>query len=385
MKQLLSPVLQSKISSISIRMLLDEPFLGHLLVSMRKYASQTDLPVIIFAGMDEYPGLAVHESFAKLPATIQYNSLKHEVLHLLFGHHVARPGFTDTALFDLAADLCVGQYIAGPESLPTGFLPHRSAAAYYRQLSGLPREQIQMLLEETEIDRRKHLFWASESLPANVHNAYLARHHQWIEQAQQNARVAAPSELTDSLLALTELRRPAAHLPGGMNWAALLRRFANSANRTYTSHTNSRASKRYHTTPGLKVRHRHRILVALDTSGSIKVEDLRRFFREIRNIWRNGAEVYILESDYRIRSRYWYRGQVPEGVAGRAGTDFNDCLNWANHNFRPDALVYFTDGLAAAPTIKPRCPVLWLISPQGIDEGQGAWNLLPGSKVKMTA
>ena len=59
--------------------------------------------------------------------------------------------------------------------------------------------------------------------------------------------------------------------------------------------------------------------VVVDTSGSVPDADLSRFFAEIHGMWRQGAEVDIIECDAQVQKSYPYRGQLPQTVAGRAG------------------------------------------------------------------
>ena len=69
-------------------------------------------------------------------------------------------------------------------------------------------------------------------------------------------------------------------------------------------------------------------------------------------------------------------------VHGRGGTCFDEPIKFANEKYQPDATIYFTDGFAPEPTVKSRKPILWMITPKGIEEEN--WDYLPGRKVKMS-
>ncbi|MEM7039582.1 MAG: VWA-like domain-containing protein [Bacteroidota bacterium] len=173
-------------------------------------------------------------------------------------------------------------------------------------------------------------------------------------------------------------------LKPSVSWKRLLRMFAESSSRTYLKNTMKRRSRRYGTTPGIKVRRRQRLVVAVDTSGSIGKEDLQEFFNEIYHIWKRGAEIMIVECDATVTATYLYKGKVPEGVHGGGGTDFNPPIDWANQNFHPDALIYFTDGYAPPPTVRPRYPLLWLLcSSSSADSASVYHQNLPGKMIKM--
>lgn len=184
-----------------------------------------------------------------------------------------------------------------------------------------------------------------------------------------------PGDLQAYLDALVESLKP------NVNWRRVLRLFAASSSRTYLKNTIQRASKRYGTTPGIKIKRKQKIQVVVDTSGSVSDDDLREFFAEIYHIWKGGAQIHIVECDVDIQASYDYKGKAPSIVHGRGGTDFNAPMQYANEVYQPDAIVYFSDGEAPAPEIPTRAPILWLICEQGISED--AWDFLPGRKVKM--
>ena len=173
------------------------------------------------------------------------------------------------------------------------------------------------------------------------------------------------------------------HPPSAINWRGMLRLFAGRAASTRLRNTIQRPSKRFGTVPGVKIRRRQRLMVALDTSGSIGQEDLEPFFNEIFQLWRSGAEVEIVECDTRISRRYAYRGATPDAVEGRGGTNFSEPIDLANLE-RPDALIYFTDGFAEPPQIAPKVPTLWVISRRGLEATHPSWQKLPGKKLKLT-
>ncbi|RMD73459.1 MAG: hypothetical protein D6818_04730, partial [Bacteroidetes bacterium] len=101
-----------------------------------------------------------------------------------------------------------------------------------------------------------------------------------------------------------------------------------------------------------------------------------------RRLWRTGADITVLECDYRVRRVWRYRGQPLHAVEGRGGTDFQPAIEQALE-LGVGGLVYFTDGFGTVPRRTGRLPVLWVISAGGLAEGQGIWNALPGKKIKL--
>ena len=130
-----------------------------------------------------------------------------------------------------------------------------------------------------------------------------------------------------------------------------------SSRRTYLRNTLRRPSKRYGTTPGIKVRRRHQVIVAVDTSGSITDAMLSLVFAEIHQLYRQGAEITVVECDAAVHGTWAYRGEPPSSTGGGGGTAFDPAIAWANAlPRRPDALIYLTDGYAARPVLTPACP-----------------------------
>lgn len=84
-------------------------------------------------------------------------------------------------------------------------------------------------------------------------------------------------------------------------------------------------------------------------------------------MWRQGAEIRIIECDAVVQRTYRYTGKLPRTVSGRGGTVFNPVFQWLrDQRFeRFDGCIYLTDGEAAAPTIKPPCKLLWIVTSNG--------------------
>ena len=84
-------------------------------------------------------------------------------------------------------------------------------------------------------------------------------------------------------------------------------------------------------------------------------------------MWRQGAEIEIIECDAAVQRHYPYKGEFPKFVKGRGGTIFDPVFQFLKENRRMqfDGCIYFTDGYASEPTIKPPCKVFWLITPDG--------------------
>jgi len=262
-----------------------------------------------------------------------------------------------------------------------------------------------------------------------------------------------PGSLKDYLKEFMKTRKPK------VDWRRNLRLFTENSQNTYISNTLKRPSRRYKKIshwpdgspmyetkdgvpvkdengnfipvwepkyPGIKVRQRSSLLVAIDTSGSIRTdEDLPKFFNEMFHLQKKQVEILVAEVDEWIQRIYPF--PLPEGqieIKGRGGTDYNELIKYANgeeidrsgttrsyqsgHTYSKEAgitiwekgnwvakksikldkqidgIVYFTDGQAATPFVESKLPILWILAGIGvIDENSKSYNDLPGQKVKI--
>lgn len=344
----------------------------------------------------------------KFLATLPYKigAVKHEILHIVYKHIFRYKEFSHKTLFNIAADLVVNQYIfedhliEGAVTLDNfpemNFKPDQHINYYYNLLQDLYEahkdkddeesqnnqswKNLKSLLDQENVNQQKHRFWKD------------------IEDLSNAEREIAESAINQSLESTMSRIKPDdfGKLPHGLqqylrafefslipvvNWKRLLRLFANSSSRTQIKNTLRRPSKRYGTNPGIKVRKKQKILIALDSSGSINKEELQEFFNEIYHIWKQGSQVYVVECDIAIHRQYFYQGKTPETVLGGGGTAFEAPIHYANQVYQPDALIYFTDGYGSAPSVHCNCPILWLLSKNGsqIEYLKG----FQGRKIKM--
>ncbi|MCB9291220.1 MAG: hypothetical protein H6560_28195 [Lewinellaceae bacterium] len=404
-----------EVTSVTIELLLKEPFFGHFLTGLVKEVNpQVPTLGVRLAG----PGavqLSINGSFwdqELTEARYRYGVIKHEILHVALRHILMVDKFAHKQVFNIAADIVVNQYVEH-DKLPEGAIlldqfrdfnmePGQDVGYYYKRLleehrknnresstgegsgPGSPSaRRLEDLLNGEHEWLKRHEDWhrqmagLSAAERSNLEQSLESILHTVSQRVGEREVGTLPGELKSLLRAIEERHKPS------LDWRRALRLFASSSNRTFLKNTIRRPSKRYGTTPGIKIRRKQRLLVAVDTSGSVSDEEVQRFFSEIYQIWRHGAEVLVVECDTAIKRQYPYRGHAPEFVMGRGGTEFNAPLEFANRHYHPDGVIYFTDGYAPAPRVESRYPVMWLITPNGLPENTGVWSQLPGRKVKM--
>jgi predicted metal-dependent peptidase len=111
------------------------------------------------------------------------------------------------------------------------------------------------------------------------------------------------------------------------------------------------------------------LAVAVDTSGSIRSEEVSEFLSEINAIkGQIRARITFLPCDASLAEdapwvfEPWEAFDMPDRVHGGGGTDFRPVFEWLDGNgVPPDLLVYFTDAQGPFPESPPGFPVVWLV------------------------
>ena len=111
------------------------------------------------------------------------------------------------------------------------------------------------------------------------------------------------------------------------------------------------------------------VVVAVDTSGSIKYGEISEFISEIDAIkGQIRARITLLPCDAAIvegapwRYEPWEEFKMPEKIVGGGGTDFRPVFEWVDRQgIQPELLLYFTDAEGEFPKEPPPYPVVWLI------------------------
>jgi len=345
-----------------------------------------DAPGFALAWRGTLPVLCVGPPLPAATEARRFGAIKHELLHLLFHHPLPAGQRPLPWLHHLAADLVVNQYLL-PDELaedaltlapfaPLSLPPGRDAGFYYRLLLDAWRQAfsagdfpawrvlLDRCLQGAHPAIRRHAGWRNAVLADRSREAaIIQRVDQLLRQARQSTPAAVLARLAPALRARLDRSAP----PPVLDWRRQLRLFAASSRRSRLRHTIRRPSKRYGTTPGLRLERRGRLLIAVDTSASVSPALLAAFFAEVHQLWRSGYELFVVECDLTIRRRYSYQGKKPLVTLGRGGTRFDAPVAWANAHYRPDGILYFTDGKGPPLQERPRCPLLWIV---GNDDGR---------------
>ena len=173
------------------------------------------------------------------------------------------------------------------------------------------------------------------------------------------------------------------------NFRAILSQFRASILSTKRHLTRMRPNRRYgFDAMGSQYAYSTRLLVAVDVSGSVPDEDIRKFLAVINRFFKQGIErIEVIEFDSKITTdKPITLKQATNSirVTGRGGTNFQPAIDFYYENEEYDGLVFLTDGYAAIPKIpddKRHKPLAWILTANGGNED----NLKPlGPIVRIT-
>ncbi|UFH58138.1 vWA domain-containing protein [Sulfurovum mangrovi] len=125
-----------------------------------------------------------------------------------------------------------------------------------------------------------------------------------------------------------------------------------------------------------------RVIIAIDTSGSVDRELLGTFLAEVESIMEvyPNFEIDLITADTKVHSHKTYMpGEALEyEVSGGGGTDFRPVFEYIDQNIDyPTALLFFTDGQGIYPVDEASYDVMWVM-PEEIEVPFGEVLLLQG-------
>jgi predicted metal-dependent peptidase len=384
------------LSKISKDLMLKEPYYGFFLIMLNK-VWRKDLPTAGVSKQNINYQLAINEEFwMGLSDDHKMGLLKHELLHIAFGHLVSFSSFSNKKLANVAMDMEINQYIED-SWLPEGGIriedyedlkldKKAGCRYYYDQLLRLQDEKDkngttgndamdQLLDNVASGDIPDHSTWEEFDDMTDAEKKLIEKQVQKILQDAKEQTVkkrgTVPGEI-EGLIQIEEITKPK------FDWKGYIRRFTGVSTKVFTKKIRRKENRRYEDNPGLKIKMRQHMLLAIDTSGSVSDTELTEFMNEIHHIYKQGVDVTVVQCDTSIRSIEPYKGKNEINVFGRGGTEFDPVLDYYNANLKKyTSLVYFTDG-ECYTSVKPKGKVLWVLS-----ERSSMNEDLPGQVIKL--
>ena len=388
---------QQSLSKIGKELMLKEPYYGFFLIMLNKLWDSKRVPTAGVSKNGINYQLAINPEFwESLSDNHRLGLLKHELLHIAFGHLTTFFKFSDKKLANVAMDMEINQYIS-KELLPEGGIEIENYAElnldekagcryYYDKLKQLQDEKnkngtcgnepMDQLLDDIESGNiPDHSTWEEFEDLSEAEQKLIDRQLQKVlsdaKEQTIKKRGTVPGEI-EGVIIIEEVVKPK------FNWRGYIRRFTGVSTKVFTKKIRRKENRRFEANPGLKVKMRQHMLLAIDTSGSVSDNELKEFMSEIYHIYKCGVDITVVQCDTMIRSVEPYKGKFEMSVQGRGGTEFDPVLEYFNANLgKYTSLVYFTDG-ECGYSVKPRGNTLWVLSEQSYMNPT-----LPGKVIKL--
>lgn len=389
----------SRLAAARTRLILDQPFLGALVLRLPLLAAGPWCRTTATDARSLYFNAQWIENLS--PAEVQF-ALAHEALHCALGHF-ARRGHRVQRRWDMACDLAIN-----PLLLAEGLKPP-PGAWIIPLYAGMAAEEIYPCLDDSlDSDTLDDHAWDGDeggqgSAGQQQQNAGGGARREMDEReggsspvktgADDGADGAGPplpltgpekeklqQQWQRNLASAAQRAKEAGKLGGSLarlveealapqvSWRALLARYLSQISRSDYSY--SRPSRREGEVihPSLRGQSGE-LAVALDVSGSVSDADMAQFLGEINALKATLSVAVtlfacdaVLTPDGPWRFEPWEELRLPRQFTGGGGTAFTPVFDWlTQHAQQPDALIYFTDAEGEFPQTPPIYPVLWLV------------------------
>ena len=388
---------EESLSKASKSLMLKEAFYGLFLIMLNK-TWRKDIPTLCVGKNGINYQLLINEDFwfntlvddEKTGCNTRRGALKHELLHIAMMHLLVHEDFHDKDVFNIAADIEINQYI-DPKDVGVGWMLPSTFPELKLELKKGTRYYYEKLIEAKNASQSKALAGCLKAMGENdptpgkpqygPGGELLPDHSGWAEfeglseaekklvqgQADYQLKEVAEQTLRSRGTIPSELKAYIDALnfrePPKFDWRTFVRRFAGGSTKIYTKKLRRKFNKRFEENPGLKIKPRRHILVAVDTSGSVSDEELKEFFHEIYHIDRTGTQVTVVQADAAISNISPYKKSMEIAIHGRGGTSFQPVVDYYLDNLRKyTCLIYLTDGEAPIPESRGMARMLWVLS-----------------------
>ena len=387
------------LAKASKELMMTEPYYGFFLIMLNKIWTKTQVPTAGVCKNGINYQLCINEDFwNSLDIKKEMGILKHELLHIAF-NHLTHFYFPDKQLANIAMDMEINQYIDKSWLPEDGIfienysdleLDYKAGCKYYYEKLQQAQEKKKECgtsgcgefdklcdqLEGGENPVKNHDLWKDFQDLSETEKELIKKQIKRIltqasDMAEQKSRGSTPGEIKD-LIKVDEV------LPPKFDWKNYVRRFSGTSSRIYTKKLRRKENRKFEDNPGLKIKMKKHVLLAIDTSGSVSDNEVKEFMGEMKHIHKTGVAMTLAQCDTSIRKIEEYNGSNELNIEGRGGTEFDPVLDYFNANLRTyTSLIYFTDGECNA-TVKPQAPVLWVLS-----ECSSINDELPGKVIKL--
>lgn len=351
-------IIEEKLVTARISLLIKQPFFGSMATRLA-LVRDDNISTAATDGRNFFYNL---EFISKLTAKETEFLFGHEVLHNVFEHHIRRH-FPDGVsvnnkksrhhlAWNVACDYVINNIL-----IESNIGERIEDTLYDEKYKGLSSEEVYDLLMQncTQLDL--------ESLADKLLDEHMDKLDDKGKGLSDEEKENIKNEIRESIMA--SVQASAGNIPSGvnrfiksltepkLNWRDILKQNIQSIIKSdYTFYRPSRKGMQHGVVlPGMKKDEALDVCVAIDTSGSIREEDLKVFLSEIQGIMSQYDEycIRVWSFDTKVHNDVLYRSDEGSDITsykpmGGGGTLF-DC-NWdymKEHDINPKIFIMFTD------------------------------------------
>lgn len=359
------------------KLIFKDPFYGLFLLNLDKqYTDKLDATAAVARNGINTILLINKEKWDELDDEEQMFVLKHEANHIILKHFFVGKDLSNHEVANIAGDTELNQYIDPerkyihkyfyPENINCP--PQLGLREYYRRIMNneTPIQVISVGVSTNGAGELvdDHSSWKDFDDLSDAERELISQQVDHIVKntAEQTIkqRGTIPGQFKGYIDELFKQK------PAIFNWRKYFRRLIGTQISIDLKKTRKKESIRFSDSSAVKYRKKSKILVAIDTSGSVNDKELCDFFSEINHIYRAGADIDICECDSQIGRVYRYTGKWNGSISGRGGTWFDPPIQYFNEHRDYTVMIYFTDGEAPLPSVRIRNnQIIWIITSNG--------------------
>jgi predicted metal-dependent peptidase len=345
--------IEERIEQVKAALLIEQPYFGSVAAAQKTKLNE-DIPTFVstpenFEYNDDYIECLSDEELSFL--------LTNSAMHQALGYDTRKEGRMDW-LWTMAQDYTINCLLVNNGlEMPDGLL-------YDERFDTLSTEAVYKILED-EIDEDKHTKKEIENIKYEKMPQTNEYDHDPIEDIHEQQINKA--KLQGDLPLGIEILVPSIY-EGEISWEDEL--YTVIENAVKFDYSLLPPNKRYlslgFALPSLSGT-KAKIVIAIDSSGSIDGKLLSRFLGEVESIMNTfeNFEIDLLIADAKVHEHYiLYPGDELEyTIKGGGGTNFDETFKYVEDNIDNVTLfLYFTDGLGKMPDNEPFYDVVWVCS-----------------------
>ena len=332
-----------------------------------------------------------HEDFYKaLTEKERIAVLRHEVGHFI-NLHFARRGSRDMMLWNLSCDISINQFISDlPKGccMPDKNMKLKELAEYYYDILEKKAPKISIYGQGhsgtcPNCDGQKKCTCKGTAAGDGDGDYTVVDNIEDCKSDRQSAEAKAHAEtMTKDIVAerlqagddpskmrglyggalesiIKELTKKAI-----IDWRSALNKFVSSFSLYEINRTLKKPDRRGQGPWGHRKEKLPKLIVAIDTSGSVSDEMLMRFFSQVRILGQMLSEVRVIWCDADVKGDVEYRPGLEKKLhaTGRGGTNYDPVVTLVNKKYGDyDGMVYLTDGYCPIPQQRCKIRTLWVV------------------------